>query len=190
MDPLVLQPLLEGEICLNPVIPGDAQPLFDLVDRDRRYLREWLPWLDGTRSIQDTLNFIDLSQRQFEKKEALALCIRFQNKITGVVGFNRFDWNNRSTVIGYWLAQDMQGRGIMTRSCRLSLNCAFGRLKLNRVVIHCAIENKKSRAIPERLGFTNEGTLRDGEWLYDKFVDLAVYGLLNREWPGSAKNTD
>jgi ribosomal-protein-serine acetyltransferase len=183
-------PLIDGEICLRPICAGDAGDLFALVNRDRVYLRQWLPWLDASRSVQDTLNFIELSQKQFEKKEALVVCIRLRDEIAGQIGFHRFDWNNRSTSIGYWLAQNMQGKAIVTRSCRLLLNFAFTELKLNRVEIRCALENKKSRAVLERLEFTNEGTIRDGEWLYEKFVDLVVYGKLSREWLIEPKKTD
>jgi ribosomal-protein-serine acetyltransferase len=52
----------------------------------------------------------------------------------------------------------------------------------NRVVIACASKNQRSRAIPERLGFTHEGVAREAEWLYDRFVDSEIYALLNREW--------
>ena len=54
---------------------------------------------------------------------------------------------------------------------------------LYRIEIRCAVQNEKSRAIPEKLHFTNEGTIRDGEWLYDKFVDLVIYGMLARQLP-------
>ena len=183
MNPCNFQQLLDGEICLNPVNVGDAENLFSLVDQNRAYLREWLPWLDNNRSIQDTINFIELSQKKFDKNEALLICIRYQNKIVGLIGFHYFDWNNRSTSIGYWLAQNFQSKGIMARSCALLVNYAFTELGLNRVEIRCAIQNEKSRAIPEKLGFKNEGTIRDGEWLHDKFVDLVIYGMLSREWP-------
>ena len=53
---------------------------------------------------------------------------------------------------------------------------------MNRVEIHCAAENTRSCAIPKRLGFTQEGILRDAQWLYDRYVDMVVYGLLAREW--------
>jgi ribosomal-protein-serine acetyltransferase len=185
-----VQQLTDGEICLKPVCARDAKDLFTLVNRDRVYLREWLPWLDRNRSVQDTLDFIELSEKQFDKKDALQVCIRFRDEIAGVIGFHHFDWDNRSASIGYWLAQNLQGNAIVTRSCRLLLNFAFTELQLNRVEIRCALENKKSRAIPERLGFTNEGTVRDGEWLYNKFVTLAVYGILSREWPVKPKKAD
>ncbi len=70
----------------------------------------------------------------------------------------------------------------MIKSCRALVNHTLVELKLNRVEIRAAVENSKSRAIPEKLGFTNEGTLREACWLYDHFVDLVVYGMLARDW--------
>ena len=83
--------------------------------------------------------------------------------------------------MGYWLDKEAQGTGLMTRSCSALLEHAFAELDLNRVEIRCAVDNARSRAIPERLGFRLEGQLRQAEWLYDRFVDHAVYGLLARE---------
>lgn len=53
---------------------------------------------------------------------------------------------------------------------------------LNKIEIRCAEENHKSRAVPERLGFTYEATLRQCEWLYDRYVDHAVYTMLASEY--------
>lgn len=70
----------------------------------------------------------------------------------------------------------------MTNACRAVLTYAFHKLQLNRMAILCATGNARSRAIPERLGFIQEGIRREGEWLYDHFVDLVVYSMLAREW--------
>jgi ribosomal-protein-serine acetyltransferase len=70
----------------------------------------------------------------------------------------------------------------VTKACRVLLDYAFNDLKLNRVDIYCAAENAKSRAVAERLGFTHEGTLREAQWVRERFVDLAVYGILASEW--------
>ncbi len=70
----------------------------------------------------------------------------------------------------------------MTAACRAMVNHAFDELNLHRVEIKCATGNRKSCAIPERLGFTKEGVIKDGEWLYDRFVDLVLYRMLDQEW--------
>ena len=120
---------------------------------------------------------------QCDQRSALHLCIRYRDEVAGLVSFHPFDWPNRSGSLGYWLSEHLQGKGIMTRSCREAAQFGFGELGLNRIEIRCAVQNEKSRAIPEKLQFTNEGTIRDGEWLYDKFVDLVIYGMLAKQWP-------
>jgi ribosomal-protein-serine acetyltransferase len=84
--------------------------------------------------------------------------------------------------IGYWLDEKYVGKGIMTKACIEFINYAFDVYKLNRVEIRCAEDNLKSRAIPERLGFTKEGIIRDGELLNDGYTNCIIYGLLRREW--------
>ena len=89
---------------------------------------------------------------------------------------------NRSTNIGYWLGERYRGSGVMMKSCQAFVEYAFRKLNINRVEIRCAEKNLRSRAIPERLGFVNEGMIREAEWLYDHYVDHVVYGVLAREW--------
>ena len=105
-----------------------------------------------------------------------------QEALVGVVGFNQFSWGPRCGEMGYWLDEQQQGAGIMTRCCRALLEHAFTDLDLNRVEIRCAVDNAPSRAIPERLSFQLEGQLRQAEWIYDRFVDHAIYGLLAEEY--------
>lgn len=69
---------------------------------------------------------------------------------------------------------------------RAVVDYAFGRLGLHRVEIRCAADNHRSRAIPERLGFTQEGVLRESGYLNGRFVDMVVYGVLASEWRAGA----
>lgn len=69
------------------------------------------------------------------------------------------------------------------------IDYAFNQLKLNRVMIRAATENKKSRSIPERLGFQMEGCNKQSEWLYDHFVDLVIYSILKEDWTGGTDDT-
>ncbi len=70
----------------------------------------------------------------------------------------------------------------MTAACRALVDHTLGKLGLNRVTIACATENKKSCAIPKRLGFRREGVVRQAEWLYDRLVDRVVYAALASKW--------
>ena len=163
-----------------------AEMLFSLTDQNREYLREWLPWLDNTKSVADTRIFIRKSLEQFADNNGFQAGIWVKEQLAGVIGYHRIDWRNRMTSIGYWLGASFQGQGIMTAACRALVGYAFHELKLNRVEIQCAPGNKRSRAIPERLGFKQEGLLREAEWLYDRFVDHVVYATLAGEWTGTA----
>jgi len=104
--------------------------------------------------------------------------------LAGQIGYNFFDRENRRTEIGYWLGESFQGKGLITRACKVLIENAFTNLNINRIEIRCCTGNVKSRKIPENLGFKLEGIARQAEWLHDHFEDLAVYAMLADEWPG------
>jgi ribosomal-protein-serine acetyltransferase len=156
--------------------------LFRVTDANREHLRQWLPWVDGTQTSEDTAAFIRLTRQQLENNNGFQTAMRYRGALVGVVGHHEINWPNRSASLGYWLSKDAQGRGLMTAACRLYTNHAFSTLNLNRMEVRCATENRKSRAIPERLTYRPEGTIRQAEWLYDHFVDHVVYGILASEW--------
>jgi len=170
----------EIELCL--LEERHAEDLFALVDKNRAYLRQWLPWLDLNTTPKDSRNFIKSALEQFANNQGLQPTIFYRGRLVGMTGYHRFDWNNRACSIGYWLDADMQGRGIVTRVCRFLTDYAFNELGMNRVEIRCAVGNHRSRAIPKKLGFQQEGVIRQGEWLYDHFVDHYIYGMLASEW--------
>lgn len=161
---------------------SDAEALFQLTDGSREYLREWLGWVDTTTTVDDSRAFIEHTLRSFETRKGLTCGVFYKRKLVGTAGFNSFDWTNKIGYIGYWLSKDYQGLGIMTKVSRALTDYAFCDLKLNKVDIRAAYENERSRGIPERLGFTKEGKIRQAEWLYDHYVDHIVYGMLAREW--------
>jgi ribosomal-protein-serine acetyltransferase len=173
---------IDVESELELISQSRADELFDLIEDNREYLKEWLPWLDNNRYFQNTIDFIKISQIQYERNETVQFALMYKGKVAGVVGYHRIDWLNRSTSIGYWLGEQYQGKGLITKSCSKVLDYSFGRMGLNRIEIRCATENLKSRAIPKRLGFKEEGLIREAEWLYDHFVDHVVYGMLESEW--------
>jgi ribosomal-protein-serine acetyltransferase len=173
---------LRDEIVVKLFEDRHAESLFAAVERNRKHLREWLAWVDPTKSLEDIRNFIGTSLQQFANKEGLAAGIWHDVQCIGSIGSHRIDWTNRKLEFGYWIAEDFQGRGIITDACRAFIDHAFNEWRMNRVEIHCATGNTRSCAIPRRLGFQLEGTLRDGQLLNGKAVDIHLFGLLAREW--------
>ncbi|MFJ5717356.1 GNAT family N-acetyltransferase [Neobacillus sp. NPDC093127] len=173
---------IDEEVSLKLIELKDAERIFELTNQNREHLREWLPWLDMTTKIEDTKGFIQMCLKGYAENKSLNAVILFKGEIVGAASFNTIDWSNKNAHIGYWLAAEYQGNGIMTKTARALTDYAISELKLNRVEIRAAVENKKSRSIPERLGFVNEGCIRQAEWLYDHYVDHMVYGMLAEDW--------
>lgn len=174
---------IDEDVELRLLEERHAAELFTLIDRNREHLRRYMEWLTEDYAIENTRKFARLGLRQFADAEGLQAGIWSGHQLAGVIGYFRTDKANRRTTIGYWVGAEFEGRGLVTRACRVLLNYAFGVLDMNRVEIGCAVNNARSRAVPERLGFRVEGVLREGEWLHQRFVDIAIYGILANEWP-------
>ncbi len=172
--------ILDDNIQLKALNIENSPALLKRVQENRQYLRQWLSWVsDEKKDIED---FIQETIQQRERNLGIQMGIFFEDNIIGMIGHHQIAWRNKITSLGYWLARDFTGKGIMTKACKAIIDYSFNELNLNRIEIGAAVENKASRAIPERLGFKLEGILRQREWLYDHFVDHAQYGLLKEEW--------
>ncbi|MCD1294763.1 RimJ/RimL family protein N-acetyltransferase [Methanocella sp. CWC-04] len=173
---------ISEDLELRPLEEEDAEELFALVDKNREYLRKWLPWLDANTCVDHSRNFILLCIDNSLNKNEYHTGIWHYGRLAGLIGCHGIDNVNLSAGMGYWLGDEYQGKGLMIRSCKAMIDHAFNELYLNRIEIRCAVENKRSRVIPERLGFVEEGTLREAAWLNDRFIDLVVYGMIKRDW--------
>jgi ribosomal-protein-serine acetyltransferase len=159
-----------------------AAELCAMTRRNWDYFRQWMPNFANDYSLAESEEFIQQRRERFACGQEIPSGIWDAGVLVGIIVLKSIDMVNRSASIGYYLASSHQGRGLVTAACRLLLDYAFGELQLNRVDILCADGNTRSRAIPERLGFIQEGTLREAQWLYDHYVDLVVYAMLRSEW--------
>ena len=159
----------------------DTDELYAVVDANRVYLSRWLPW-PPAQTRADTLEFIRRSRRQLNDNQGFQAAIVERGAIVGGIGFHRIDWERRATTIGYWIAENSQGRGTVTRAAARLIDHAFDVWELERIEIRAAPENRRSRAIPERLGFHQERVIMNAERLPNGIVDHVVYVLLRDGW--------
>jgi len=175
--------LKNGEIELKTFSLDEANKLYQLIDKNRVHIGEWLIWVDKTKSVEDVEKMIQEYNERREKGEGLNFGIWYQAKLIGVISFAYIDKDRRKAGIAYWLDNDYQGKGIITKSCKYLIEYGFNNLNLHRIEISCATGNSKSRAIPERLGFTEEGIFKESELIRGgKLVDNHYYALLKQDW--------
>jgi len=162
-----------------------AEEITAVVRKNLERLKEWMPWAVDEYSIEHAKDFIQRTLNEYAQDGRFNAWIEIDGKIAGSIGFHHLDVVNRSAEIGYWIGKEFEGRGIVTRCCRVLIDYLFDKIKLNRIQINCNIENVRSRAIPEKLGFKLEGIHRQVECLNGRFGDWAVYALLRDEWRNS-----
>ncbi len=178
---------VDDEIKLHVPQGFYAEEVYPVIMENYDHLRKWVPWLPDGYNIESTRSTYEDSFNAARDSRYLWLLIRYNKKIVGGIGLNKFDFQNRTTEIGYWLSAEYEGKGIVSRSCKALIQYAFDDLGFNRIEIKCAVENKRSRAVPEKLGFTEDGVFRESEWLYDHFVDRIIYSLLAKDWKEQEK---
>jgi len=160
-----------------------AEELFALVDANRAHLREWLGWVDGTTETSTYQEIvIPAWLQQFADGNGFTCGIYIEDELVGTISLHEINRHLGQTSLGYYLGEKGLRKGVMTDVVRFVTNYCFETLGLNRVVIECATGNNRSRRIPERLGFTEEGVLRDAEKLYGIYHDIVVYAMLKQDW--------
>lgn len=172
---------LHDGIALRLFDEADARELYALIAANRAFLARWLPWPDA-QTLAGTLEFIRLTRRQLADNDGLQTAITIDGRIAGAIGVHGISWHHERTSLGYWLAEEFQGRGAMTAAVRRYTDHAFDVWRLHRVEIEAAVENHRSRRVPERLGFRQEGVRRQVERVGPRRHDLVVYGMLAPEW--------
>lgn len=173
---------IDENIRIELIAPQHAVAIFDMVNSNRAYLREWLSFVDRMQSVDFADNFVQGSVQRQQAAIEWAFVIFYENEMVGRVGVYKIDAQNKIGEIGYWLIEKAQGQGIVTKTCRALLDFCFNEINLNRVEIKCGSGNTKSQQIPRFLNFRHEGVIRQGEWLYDRFIDLELFSLLREEF--------
>jgi ribosomal-protein-serine acetyltransferase len=167
---------LGGGVRMRPLRLDDAEALHRTIEQNGAHIGRWLPF--AGQPFEQTAAHVRRSVRDLEAGRALSMVLLDGADVVGAVSFVEPAHAHVFTQIGYWLAERAQGRGIMSRAVAAMVEEAFGPWGFRRVEIHVAAANERSRAIAERLGFTQEGLLRDGHTVGGVVHDEVIYGLL------------
>jgi len=162
---------------------ADAKAVYSVVERNRSNLRQWLPWVDITTSADAIRRFIEtIAIPQYKESRSPNCGIWIRGEFAGSIGCHAINAAHNEVSIGYWLDAGHQGKGVISDCCAAMLDYLFDELNLHRATVECATGNFRSCAIPERLGFTREGVKREAQRIDGRWLDLAVWSILDREW--------
>lgn len=173
---------VDDELELGLLERGDVPALTALVDAQREHLRPWMPWA-GDLSEGATRGFVEgRALAAIAEADGFETGIWWRGRLVGACGLHTMYREPLRGSLGYWLAAEAQGHGIVTRAMRAVTAKAFDDLGFERVDLRADVANAASRAVAERLGFVFEGVLRREYWNGQAYVDVAIYALLRHEW--------
>lgn len=173
---------VDDTISLELLDDKHAAEIFELINANRLHLRTWLPWVDNMRTMEIFERYIQRTKKEKEAGTDFGFVIYADTVIAGRIGLHNINHQTNTGAIGYWLGKDFESRGIITKACYAVIDFGFTELGLEKIEIKCATENHKSKAVPERLRFTQETILPQAEFVNDKIHDLYVYALSKKDW--------
>jgi ribosomal-protein-serine acetyltransferase len=176
---------LTDGIVLRPLRLSDAPAYFACARKNSERLRPWFYWVTDRMDLAETQQYLLDVQAQPDPPRDRPYGFFDGDTFAGSIGLYGIDFVNRIARIGYWIDADYERKGLVTSGARALIDRAFKDLGLNRIEIRCAPDNRASRAVPTRLGFTEEGLHRQVLAIHGQFQDLIMYAMLARDWGGS-----
>jgi ribosomal-protein-serine acetyltransferase len=158
---------------------GDLEEIWALVQAERDRIGVWMPWVEHTKTIDDQRRWLEGVLSDANSADGLGIFV--DGAYAGGIGLMVGAYDVAGE-IGYWIDSAHEGRGLVTRATRALIDLGFRERGLHRIMIRAGVDNVRSRAVPERLGFTREGVLRGEGKGSGGFYDMVVYGLLEDEW--------
>lgn len=132
---------------------------------------------------EDGQIYLDWFQKRFQEQAGIRWGIQLKGeaRIIGTIGYNNFVENHRAD-LGYDLQSAYWNKGYMTEAAKAVIGFGFINLHINRIEADVMIGNIQSENFLSKLGFKNEGRLRD--WMYWDYrhFDMTMFSLLKREW--------
>jgi len=185
----------EEELYLAVFEREDAPELADLVATNQAHLGPWMPWAGGERPASQLAFIEGRALAGLAGADGFECAIVRDGEMIGAAGVHDVDVRSRRGSIGYWIGEDAQGRGYVTKAVRAIVDRCFSvgviaGEPFERLDVLAEVDNLRSRAVAERLGFTFEGVLRRNRHTGTRYADFAVYSLLRGEYMESGTRTE
>lgn len=178
------RPRYSKRLMLRPFHRRDVGSLDHAIRESLTDLEPWLPWAVGyERGVAQ--RFVRESVSAWSEGKAFDFAIRLvddPDRHVGNVSVWHVSRQNRIGEIGYWVHSDFVNGGIATEATARTLQIGFEELGLHKLTLRIAVGNKPSERVAEKLGFLQEGTLREEVKIGQTWIDHTIWSLLENEW--------
>ena len=176
--------LRDGDVTLRPIRARDAKVLEKVLVANRSWLRQWEATYPGGGTVIDTRASIRNLLAHARSGHALPFIIEVDGELVGQLNVSSIAYGSLSSAtIGYWVTQDVAGRGITPTAVALATDYCFGVLRLHRMEICIRPENGPSLRVVEKLGFRDEGVREKYLHIQDRWCDHRTFALTVEDVP-------
>ena len=172
-------------LVLRPFRRRDVSSIHEAVSASISDLQQWLPWASRNYNRVISQHFVRDSIAAWAEGRAFDFTVRRPEEPARHLGNVSVWYTSRQNAvgeIGYWIRSDETRLGVCTEAVAHVLQVTFEELGMHRVTLRIAVGNRASERIAEKLGFLQEGVLRDDVKIADRWVDHTMWGLLASEW--------
>jgi ribosomal-protein-serine acetyltransferase len=169
-------------VSIVPVALEHASALASLIQKNIEHLQSFLPAVVELSTVERVHEHLCYAVERASKGEVFEWHLFVEETLCGSIRLKDIDTSDRKAKIAYFIDHRFAGRGIVTSAVSSVLEFCFRSLCLNRIELRCALGNAPSRRVAEKLGFAQEGTLRQDEYLNEVFVDHLIYGMLKQDF--------
>jgi ribosomal-protein-serine acetyltransferase len=183
----VFQLPVDDEIALVLAEERHAEAVTEMIVRNQPRLARWEPWAEQPATVDGTRAFIRTALEDFLRGRQISTIIAVDGgrQFVGRCGL-RINPYAGTADVGYWLDSQYERRGIASRSANALVTTAIAELELWRIELRTSVDNARSRAVAERLGFSFEGTLPGGLRFVHRSDDVALYAITAEQWRARA----
>lgn len=196
---------IDPHVRLHTLHPDNSEELFSLMERNRARLRPWIhpSALPETRedvrrfviecffnALDDPMEMMFVYADYFKELNGYfrgetppnEVGIWVDEKLAGAITMSRLKDSSTAIEFGYWITEEHEGKGIIARCISALMTYAVENMDVQRFVIGCAVNNQRSRAVPERLGYRLHAIQPNKEIVGNFVYDRAIYGIRASAW--------
>lgn len=159
-----------------------APEMFKLVNSNRDFLNRYITFAQNKNTENQVSHFLreiisfNIGGQKFN------MLVKYKDKLAGLIGLHRIYPADARAEIGYWMGEEFQGKGIMSKSIPVFLRYAFEGRAINRVELITLTSHHRNIKMVEKLGFIKEGTMKERYFMHDTFQDAVSYRMLKQEF--------